>query len=221
MSTALDNRDVTTQHTTSSLAKLLACAALALGIAVANAATAQATSFTISTDGTWLAKNATPGAGWNTNASFNTAADGGWVNASVNIPSCVPSQDCIWYDGTFSTTEQAWLRKTFVLDGPATVGSLIGGVDDDATIWINGTIVYSVFDGLAGAFGPINIASFLVPGTNLIAVYADDNLFYGNQHTFAARLDIETASAVPDPGSTLLLFGIGIVGLRAWRMRLR
>ena len=32
-------------------------------------------------------------------------------------------------------------------------------------------------------------------------------------------IDLLEASSVPDPGSTLLLFGISLVGLRAWRKR--
>jgi hypothetical protein len=35
---------------------------------------------------------------------------------------------------------------------------------------------------------------------------------------FVSYVDLDTES-VPDPGSTLLLLGMGLVGLRAWRKR--
>jgi hypothetical protein len=192
------------------------CLALAIAFVAGHASMAHATSITLSTDASWLAKNAAPGVGWNTNASFDTTADGGWIPASVNIPDCDGQQDCIWYDGQFSDTEKAYFRQTFVLDGPAVSGSLIGGFDDDGTIWINGTIVYSFVDGLASNFGPIDIAPYLLPGANLIAVFADDNLFYGNNHTFLAEINAETATpaAVPEPTS-LLLLATGATGLLA------
>src|SRR4030095_4792691 len=135
----------------------------------ARAATTHASTIMFTTDGSWLAKNALPGAGWNTNAGFNTTADGGWVAASVNGSDCNGLQDCIWYDGQFSATEKAYFRQTFVLDGPAVSCSLVCRADEDPTIWINGNVVYNFLDGLAAGFGPINIAPYLVPGENLIA----------------------------------------------------
>ena len=195
-------------------------AILALVILMSTASAAQATSFTFTTDGTWLAKNAAPGAGWESNPAFNTVADGGWVNAFVWLPNCSGQMDCIWYDGQFSTTEQAYFRYTFFLDGPATSGILFGGVDDDARIWINGTIVYDVFNGLAENFGPINIAPYLVPGNNLIAVFADDNLFFGFNHGLATQMDIQTAAAVPEPGTVVLLTsGLALLVARKVRRR--
>jgi hypothetical protein len=197
------------------------CLALASMFVAAHASVAQAAPILVLSDGSWLAKNVVPGAGWNTSASFDTTADGGWVAASVNTPDCSGLQDCIWYDGQFSSTEQAYFRKTFVLDGPAASATLIGGVDDDATIWINGAVVYSVFDGLASNFGPIDVTPYLVSGQNLIAVFADDNLFFGNNHTFLAQITGETAAAaVPEPASMLLL-GSGLSTLIARRLRRR
>ena len=204
---------------------IVRCLALVIAFVAVSAAMAHASTLVVLSDSSWLAKNSLPGAGWNTTTGFNTAADGGWVSASVNGTDCSGLQDCIWYDGTFSTTEQAYFRKTFVLDGPAVSGSLIGGIDDDGIIWINGVEVYNVFNGLAQQFGPIDLTSYLVAGENLIAVFADDNLFYGNQHTLHAQITADTASTipntpVPEPAS-LLLFGSGLTSLIARRYRRR
>ena len=57
---------------------------------------------------------------------------------------------------------------------------------------------------------------------------ADAHVFFqfGDNYAAGAYFEIAEASihtpalSVPEPGSTLLLFGIGLVGLRAWRKRL-
>jgi hypothetical protein len=203
----------------SALRQFATCTALTLSLFAGDVSTASADVITVLSDGSWLAKNVAPGIGWNTDVAFDTAADGGWVGASVNSVDCNGVQDCIWYDGQYSSTEKAWLRKTFTVSGPIASGTLIGGVDDDATIWINGTKVYDEFNGLAMGFGPIDITPYLVAGSNLIAVFADDNLFYGDNHTFHAQLTAVTRG-VPEP-SVLLLVGSGVATIIARRNRRR
>jgi len=212
------------QHSASVFAAVAKPFILSIGLIVATASIADATPLVIDTDATWLAKNSVPGVGWNTNFAFDTVADGVWRAAQNNAtPPCGINGCMIWWDGQFSATEQVWLRKTFVLDGPVVSAFIQGGVDDDATIWVNGTIVYDVFDGLAGSFGPIDIAPHLVPGNNLIAVFADDNFAFGHNHQFTARLTIQTsAPTVPVPAMSpavtvlmgLLLLAVGIYALR-------
>ena len=197
---------------------------LSVCLVVATASVAQASSIVIKTDETWLAKNSEPGAGWNFVFAFNTAADGGWQAASNNSGLPCPEFGCMsWWDGQFSNTEQVWLRRTFVVDGPVVSADITGGIDDDAMIWINGFLVYNVFDGLAGGF-TVDIAQYLVPGNNLIAAFADDNLFWGHNHQFTARLTIETASptAVPEPSPMLLVVsGLGLAMFATRRGRRR
>jgi MYXO-CTERM domain-containing protein len=197
---------------------LLMAAALAVGVvSKANAAT-----ITINTDTSWLATNVAPPVGWNTNPLFNTA---GWTNAFVSTVTpapCFNGADCIWFDDQNSATQFAWLRQTFTISGPILTAFLDGGVDDDADIFINGFLVYSVHDGLAGNFGPspLNVAPFLVQGTNLIAVSASDNFGFGHNHLFVAQLEIDTPTEVPEP-FTFALLAPGLAALAGLRRRRR
>lgn len=166
---------------------------------------------TVLTDASWLATNAAPAATWNTDPAFNTST---WINANVVIPSCQAGSDCIWYDGQFSATANAWFRKTFSLTGTVSSAILAGGVDDDADIFINGVQVLNDHNGLAGNFGPLDVTSLLVSGVNLIAAHAIDNVpVFGQNHAFASQLTVNTISnAVPLPGVLSLLL-IGLSGL--------
>ena len=178
---------------------VLATVSLGSGAAVIN----------VATDTTWLTTNAAPAATWNTDPAFNTST---WINANVVIPACQSGRDCIWFDGQFSATGNAWFRKTFSLTDPVISAFLTGGVDDDADIFINGNQVLSDHSGQASNFGPLDIASFLVSGVNLIAVHAIDNIpVFGQNHAFVALLTIDTrTNAVPIPGVlSLVLLGLG------------
>jgi hypothetical protein len=163
---------------------------LLFALAAGAAFTAPAVAQTIITDASWLATNAMPAATWNTDPSFDTT---GWINASINIPACGLGADCIWYDGQFSTTRHAWLRKTFTISSPVSTAVLQGGIDDDCDIYVNGTLVYSDHDGVSGRWGPIDAAPYLVQGVNLIAVAAEDNIpVFGANHDFVANLTVTT-----------------------------
>ena len=159
---------------------------LAFALAMGAASTGIAVAQTINTDSTWLATNTAPAATWNTDPSFDTT---GWINASDNTPLCFQTADCIWYDGTNSATQFAWLRKTFTISNPVSTAVLEGGIDDDCDIYVNGNLVFSDHNGTAQAFGPIDVAPFLVQGVNLIAVATEDNIpVYGPNHAFVAVL---------------------------------
>jgi hypothetical protein len=180
----------------------------AFALAVGAASAAHAATLTINTDSSWLATNTLPAATWNTDPSFNTT---GWINASVNIPACGSGADCIWYDGQFSATRFVWLRKTFTISNPVAAAVLVGGIDDDADIYVNGTRVFNDHNGSSQAFGPINVAPFLVQGVNLIAVAAEDNIpVFGQNHDFVASLQVQTLDPVV-PVPTLSLWMLALV----------
>ena len=190
--------------------KRISQALLAFALAVGAASTATAAPLIINTDTSWLATNALPAPTWESDPLFDTT---GWVNAvDLGIPGCPGGAACIWYDGQFSGTQFAWLRKTFTISDPILTALLIGGVDDDADVYINGALVYSDHNGTAQNFGPLNVAAFLTQGVNVIAVAAADNFpQFGQNHAFAASLQIET-TRVPEPASFLLL-ALGLAGL--------
>ncbi len=189
---------------------------LAFALALGAASTASAVPLIINTDTSWLATNASPAPTWNTDPSFDTT---GWISAPDQLrPECTIAP-CIWFDGQFSSTQFVWLRKTFTISDTVSAASLSGGVDDDADIYLNGTLVLSDDDGSATGFGPLDVAALLVPGINLIAVAASDNIpVFGQNHAFAASLRIETPSRIPEPAS-LLLLGSGLAGLAFLRRR--
>lgn len=182
-----------------------------LVFAIGATSTATASTITITTDSSWLATNAAPSSGWNTNSVFDTT---GWIGATeINTIACIASTGagCIWYDGQFSATQNVWLRRTFTISDPVSTAFLNGGVDDDASIWVNGSLVYSDTNGSAQNYGPIDIAAYLNQGINLVAVAAFDNFQdYGQNHAFAAKLAIVTRTAVSEP-SSLLLLSLGLV----------
>jgi len=192
---------------------LLMAAALAAGVV----STANASTITIRTDTSWLATNVAPAPGWNTNPFFNTA---GWVNAVAHCSDPIYG-DCIWYDGQFSATAFAWLFHTFTISSPITSAILYGGIDDDADVWLNGTLIYSDHNGFAQAFGPLDVTPYLVQGLNFFAVSVIDNVpVWGQNHGYTTALTVQTAdpAAVPEPSSFLLL-APGLVTLEFLRRR--
>ncbi len=121
----------------------------------------------------------------------------------------VSSADALWHRFAFRF-DTVRFRYQFVLDGPATSGTIRSAIDDDGTASINGHLVLDDHNGSAGVSGPFDITSAFVPGVNYLTGTAID--FIGDQG-YALELHIQTAP-VPEPSAAALaLLGMGCIGL--------
>jgi len=62
----------------------------------------------------------------------------------------------------------------------------------------------------------LNLAGFQVGGATVSEFWTQEA---ANNSALLRGVAVERSSLVPDPGSSLLLLGISLVGLRAWRKR--
>ncbi len=108
--------------------------------------------------------------GWNNSLAFD---DSGWGNPVPQPDTWDPtntiSPHVVWANGSDTPI---YLRKEFEINGTPTSGTLDFGVDDDAQIFINGTLAANDDQGGATYRPGIDVGSLLVPGTNLIAAWA-------------------------------------------------
>lgn len=162
------------------------------------------------TDATWRVTAAAPGAGWNSSASFDTAA---WQNATVlyNVADHLGpaySAQGIWSSGgQFSSTETTlWARQVWALAAVPISATLLGGFDDDADLWVNGVQVVSDHNGFANNVAPVDLLPYLNPGDNLIAFTVSDNYpVWGYNHSAWVQIDGQRGGAVPEPATPALL----------------
>lgn len=88
--------------------------------------------------------------------------------------------------------------------------------DFEATKWSSLALPLS-FDLTGFDYELVNVSRH---DTTFINISGDEQTGTLGNVISARPLDSFTTSAVPDPGSTLLLLGMGLVGLRAWQKRL-
>jgi cysteine-rich repeat protein len=153
---------------------------------LAFAASASAQTTVITTDDTWKATAVDPGPAtdWRDSLLFD---DSSWEDASVWSQTSLNGDlvDLIWSAdvGCNPGSVDVWLRKVFTLPGAPNRALLSFGVDDDAEIFINGSLVADFF---ATTELDIDVAPYLVVGQNLLAVHAADSA--GGCRSFTLRL---------------------------------
>ena len=151
--------------------------------------------------------------GWNTLTSFDDSDSAGWKNAVQVIHPNVPFTR-YWVDGTETVgSSPAYFRKVFNIPGPLQSGTLDFNVDDDAKIYVNGTLVFDDSDGLVDDVSGLNIFAQLHTGVNLIAVKAHDQ--QGAQ-SIQGQLNI---SYIPEPSTIVLVTVFGLWPLFRRRVR--
>lgn len=166
--------------------------------------------------------------GWNTSLTFDDSDAAGWhvpVFRDVTRYGSTATNH-IWADDPQGAGDTpGYFRKVFTLDADPVL-ALLGGavgttdsvIDDDAQIWVNGTLVFDDRDGVATTIGVEDVTAHLHEGQNLIAIKAHDT--FGADEHFSLILRIDPA--VPEPTTPLLLLvaaaaGCGLAQRRKWR----
>jgi hypothetical protein len=189
----------------------------------------------IVTDGTWRSSASAP-VGWQA-TGFDDSA---WTFARAPYPSPgtpagvlgePTSAQFIWHDpaGTSNGTQgpnEAFFRYSFALaitpSSLPLLGQALISVDDDYTLWVNGTKVFENHDnGFADKVDFVDFTSALVNGTNTLAIQARDGSWdFPYDRSYERILVDARIGTVPEP-LTLAVFGSGLLGLAAARSRRR
>ena len=134
-----------------------------------------------------------PPAGWEL-PGFN---DSGWSTSAAPFSLSVGfSWGCGFPAGatSFPVNGRVVARKSFVLPAGASSLHFLGTIDNDASVYVNGTLLGSASNGFCTT-GGINFttSSGLVAGTNVVAVVADD---FGGGTFFDMRAEYQLAAPV-------------------------
>lgn len=147
--------------------------------------------------------------GWNNSLTFDGSDAAGW---HPPVPRDLTrygqtSTNNIWSDDPQGSGDTpSYFRLIFTLDDDPLTAQL-GGisdysnvVDDDAQIYLNGTLVWDDRDGVSTFIPLIDVTPYLHAGRNLLAVKAHDS--FGVDEHFSLVLEVD---AVPEPTASLLL----------------
>lgn len=198
----------------------LAALALAAAAALAPAGAVTLTN----TDASWQVSTVAPSAGWNSSTVFDTSS---WSPAILlyNVSDYLgPSYTAkaIWSSGgQFSQTETTiWARQVFQLASLPASAALVAGFDDDADVWVNGSLVISDHNGIANNVGVPNLLPYLTVGDNLVAFVVSDNYpVHGHNHAAWLQIDAQIA-AVPEPTTyALMLAGLAATAFTVRRRK--
>jgi len=163
--------------------------------------------------------------------SWYSPAGRTWVSF-INNYSPTPSGQSACGGAPICNNDYVDFFHEFVLPEGLFSGTLRVLADDTADVWVNGTKVFDraadyptdtyptcasdPIGCLATTQAIIDIGSFLKAGDNLFAF----KVFQENGTGFGLNYEAEmSVSSVPEPGSGLLLLGMGLAGLRAMRKR--
>jgi hypothetical protein len=92
-------------------------------------------------------------------------------------------------------------------------------------VFFNGVVVGQFATGTGpDSYQEVLTHSFVIPiglltGSDTVILAINTPSVTDGYSIDYSELTINTTTSVPDPGSTLLLFGMGVVGLAAWRKR--
>ena len=157
--------------------------------------------------------------GWNTSITFDDSDAAGWqapVYRDV-IQYGATTTNSIWADDPQGGGDTpAYFRKIFTLEGDPVLAQMGGGffltdassvIDDDAQVYVNGTLIYDDQDFFPTTFPLTDVTAYLHAGQNLIAVKAQDSV--GGDEHFSLTLRI---TPIPEP-SPVLLVALGLAAL--------
>ena len=154
--------------------------------------------------------------GWNTSITFDDSDAAGWHTPVYRdvIQYGATTTNSIWADAGGDTP--AYFRKIFTLEGDPVLAEMGGAffatdassvIDDDAQVYLNGTLIYDDEDLFPTTFPIADVTGLLHAGENLIAVKAQDSV--GGDEHFSLTLRI---TAIPEP-SPALLVALGLAAL--------